>query len=68
MGGVKNNITFDTNYTTPKNITYDELIFKIPACDLRDSVGGDYSDLATIVGFMNWSGLDQLLLDCWFRL
>jgi hypothetical protein len=31
MGGVKINYIQLINYTTPKNITYDELILKIPA-------------------------------------
>ncbi len=40
------------------------VVFKIPACDLRDSVGGDYSDLATgfhdsWVGFMIFWGANS---------
>ncbi len=51
MGGVKNNITFDTNYTTPKNITYDELIFKIP-----------HATVSLAFGFVNYLILLDLFL------
>jgi len=42
------------------------VLLKIPACDLRDSVGGDYSDLATGFWYFGVGSCDVGGLNYWY--